>query len=151
LFNNAAEDSKMPELAATELRLLNADLEYSRRTLAKLRLEELPSAPCDRGSPLLFKKSELEYLASILNAEEQKALLLPMTIEITPEVDRVLLEGSLEIEGKILSRILKTPITIFEGKLLFYKSQLVELRKYLKTTIQYRFMSKGDKMPDSGF
>jgi uncharacterized protein (UPF0216 family) len=136
------EETRVQELMAGELRILNANLEYQRTSLAKLILEELPLVACNQGSPLLFKNRELKFLTSILDNEEQKMLFLPMIIEITPGEDAVALLGRIGVEGKILSHILKTLVTPIDGKLLFYKSQLVELRKHLKTSIQYRFTLK---------
>jgi uncharacterized protein len=142
LSQESPEETRVQELMAGELRLLNADLEYQRTSLAKLMLEELPLVACNKGSPWLFKKKELEFLASILDIEEQKMLFLPMIIEITPEENEVALLGRIGVEGKILSQVLKALVTPIDGKLLFYKSQLIELRKQLKTTIQYHFTLK---------
>jgi uncharacterized protein (UPF0216 family) len=138
LPDDLTENALFREMMAGELRLQDSDIQYRRKSLAGLMREELPLIDSNKGGPLLIKKRELEFLASLLNSEEQSRLCLPLIIEITPEEDEVRISGSRDVEGKILEKILKMPLRSVNGKLLFYRSQLVELRQHLKTALQYK-------------
>ena len=70
-----------------ELRVLNAYLPCEQKPLSDLLGEEYPNVVCNDGSPHLFKRKELEYLAGMLDTDEQKALLLPMLIEVNAGQD----------------------------------------------------------------
>jgi len=70
----------LQECVRGELRIVNAGLPKSQERLSNLLNQKHPHVVCHDGSTHLFKKSELEYLASMTDTDEQKALALPMLI-----------------------------------------------------------------------
>ena len=125
-----------------ELRLVNAGLPQSPKRLSDLLNEKYPYVICNDGSTHFFKKSELEYLASMIDAEEQKALPLPLLIEIgaNQAETAIICEG--KIEEKVISKALNMPVTCQERRIRIYKPQLALLRRKFKTTTVYVFSPK---------
>jgi uncharacterized protein (UPF0216 family) len=125
-----------------ELRVVNAGLPQSQKRLSDLLNEKYPYVICNDGSTHLFKKSELEYLASMIDAEEQKALPLPLLIEIgaNQAETAIICEG--KIEEKVISKALNMPVTCQERRIRIYKPQLALLRRKFKTTTVYVFSPK---------
>ena len=125
-----------------ELRVLNAHLPCAQRPLSVLLDEESPSITCNDGSAHLFKKKELEYLASMIDNGEQEILLLPILIEVSAGRDEMAIICHGEIEEKLISKILDMPVTLKQNRIIIYKPQLALIRKSLKTTTQYVFSTK---------
>jgi uncharacterized protein (UPF0216 family) len=125
-----------------ELRVVNAGLPQSQKRLSDLLNEKYPYVICNDGSTHFFKKSELEYLASMIDAEEQKALPLPLLIEIgaNQAETAIICEG--KIEEKVISKALNMPVTCQERRIRIYKPQLALLRRKFKTTTVYVFSPK---------
>ena len=122
-----------------ELRVVNAGLPQSQKRLADLLNEEHPHLLCTDGSTHLFKKSELAYLTSILDTEEQQALLLPMLIEIGANQAEAALICWGRVEEKVLSKTLSMPVACEERRIRIYRPQLALLRKRFKTATVYVF------------
>lgn len=93
-----------------ELRIVNAGLPRSQKTLALLLREEFPHVLCHDGSTQLIKRKELDYLASILDSGEQDALLLPMLIELGGDQSQATVLCAGEVERKVVSTILDMPL-----------------------------------------
>lgn len=129
-----------------ELRLLNAQLPCEQKPLSDLLGEEFPNVRCNDSTTHLFKRKELKYLASLINVGEQKLLLLPILIEVSPGQDEIAVICHGEIENKVISKILDMPFDSVKGKINIYKPQLGILRKILKTTTQYVFSTKIDQL-----
>jgi len=129
----------LQEYLSGELRVLNAYLPCEQKSLSNLLGEEYPNVVCNDGSTHLFKRKELEYLASLLDTGEQKALLLPMLIEVNPGQGEVAIVCQGKVEKKVISKILDMPITTKQERIMIYKPQLALIRKLLKTTTQYLF------------
>ena len=91
------------------------------------------------GSTHLFRRKELEYLASLIDSDEQQALLLPMLIELSSEQGEATIILGGEVEEKLISKILSMPLTRKQTRISIYRPQLALLRKKLKTTTQYIF------------
>ena len=129
-----------------ELRVVNTGLPQSQKRLSDLLNEKYPYVICNDGSTHFFKKSELEYLASMINAEEQKVLLLPMLIELganQAEATIPILSGCEgKVEEKIISKALNMPVTCEKRRIRIYKPQLALLRRKFKTTTVYVFSPK---------
>ncbi len=125
-----------------ELRVVNTGLPRNQKWLSDLLEERYPHVICNDGGTHFFKKSELEYLAGLLDTDEQKALPLPMLIEVGANQAEaaVICEG--KIEEKVTSKALNMPITCEERRIRIYKPQLALLRKKLKTTTVYVFSLK---------
>jgi uncharacterized protein len=125
-----------------ELSIVNAGLPKNQERLSNLLEAKYPHVPCRDGSSHLFRKVELEYLASILDADERKALALPMLIELGPNQaeSAIICEG--KVEEKIISKTLNMLVTCEERRIRIYKPQLALLRRKLKTTTVYAFSPK---------
>jgi len=132
----------LQECLRGELRVLNAHLPCEQKPLSDLLGEEYPNVVCNDGSTHLFKRKELEYLASMLDADEQEALLLPMLIEVNPGQGEMAIICRGEAEEKVISKILDMPITPKQERIMIYKPQLALIRKPLRTTTQYLFSPK---------
>ncbi len=132
----------LQEALRAELRLVNTGLPKSRRRLSNLLKERHPQVSCNDGSSHSFKRSELDYLASITDDAEHEALLLPILIEVETgeSTTSVLCEGA--VEEKVVSRVLGMPLTCEHGRIRVYKPQLGVLRGKLKTTTAYVFSAQ---------
>lgn len=135
-------DTVLRDCLAGELRLVNAGLPQSQKRLADLLNEEYPHVPCNDGSTHLFKRRELEYLAGMLDADEQGALPLPMLIELGPGQAEAAVICQAGIEQRVVSAALDMPVTCAQGRVRLYRPQLALLRKKLKTTTVYLFSSR---------
>ncbi|TET50095.1 MAG: DUF61 family protein [Dehalococcoidia bacterium] len=122
-----------------ELRLVNAGLPKSQKRLSDLLNEKYPHVVCNDGSTHCFKKSELEYLASMIDADEQQALPLPMLIERGGSQAEAAIICGAKVEEKVVSKALNMPVTSEEGRVRIYKPQLALLRRKLRTTTVYVF------------
>jgi uncharacterized protein (UPF0216 family) len=125
-----------------ELRVVNTGLPQSQKRLSNLLEEKYPHAICNDGSTHLFKKSELEYLASMLDTDEQKALPLPMLIELGANQAEAAIICEGKIEEKVISKALNMPVKCEERRIRIYKPQLALLRRKFKTTTVYVFSPK---------
>jgi len=132
----------LQECVRGELRVVNSGLPQSQKRLADLLSEKHPHVVCNDGSTHLFKKNELDYLASMLDTDEQRTLLLPMLIELGANQGEAAIISDAEVEEKIVSKVLNMPVTREEGRIRIYKPQLALLRKKFKTTTVYVFSPK---------
>jgi len=142
MSNELPYQRMLQECLRGELRVLNAHLPCEQKPLSDLLGEEYPSVVCNDGSTHLFKRKELEYLASLIDTDEQKALLLPMLIEVSSGRGEMAIICQGEVEEKVVSKILDMPVTPRQKRIMLYKPQLALLRKPLKTTTQYLFSPK---------
>ena len=132
----------LQECLRGELRVLNAHLPCEQKLLSVLLGEEYPGVVCNDGSTHLFKRKELEYLASLIDTDEQEELLLPMLVEVSSGQDEMAMICQGRVEEKVVSKILDMPVTPRQKRIVLYKPQLALLRKPLKTTTQYLFSAK---------
>jgi len=132
----------LQECVRGELRIVNAGLPKSQERLSNLLNEKYPHVVCHDGSTHFFKKSELEYLASMLDTDEQKALPLPMLIELGANQAEAAIICEGKVEEKIISKALSMPVTCEQRRIRIYKPQLALLRRKLKTTTVYVFSPK---------
>ena len=142
MLNELPYQKMLQQCLAGELRVLNAYLPCEQKSLSDLLGAEYPNVVCNDGSSHLFKRKELEYLASMLDSDEQEALLLPMLIEVNPGQGEMAIICQGGVEEKVISKILDTPVTPKQKRIMIYKPQLALLRKPLKTTTQYLFSAK---------
>ena len=125
-----------------ELRIVNTGLPQSQKRLSNLLDEKYPHVVCNDGSTHLFKKSELEYLASMIDTDEQKALPLPMLIELGANQAEAAIICEGKVEEKVISKALNMPVTCEGKRIRIYKPQLALLRRKFKTTTVYVFSPK---------
>jgi hypothetical protein len=142
MVNELPYERMLQESLRDELRLLNANLPLKQKSLADLLREEYPYVECHDGSTHLFKRKELGYLASLLEADEPEALLLPILIEVSSGEGEIAVICRGEVEEKVISKILDMPVAPKQSRVIIYKRQLSVLRQRLKTATQYVFTSK---------
>ena len=135
-------ESMLQECLKGELRVVNIGLPQSQKRLRDLLSEKYPHVVCNDGSTHLFKKSELEYLANMLDTDEQRTLLLPMLIELGADQAQAAIICEGKVEEKIISKALNMPVACEETRIRIYKPQLALLRRKLKTTTVYVFSAK---------
>jgi uncharacterized protein (UPF0216 family) len=140
--NQSPYDRVLQESVRGELRIVNAGLPRSQERLSNLMRMEYPHVLCQDGSTHSFKRSELEHLASMTDPDEQKALALPMLIELGHGQGEAAIICEGEVEEKIISKVLDMPVKCEERRIRIYKPQLALLRKKLKTTTVYLFSQK---------
>ena len=140
--NQSPYEKMLQNCLRGEFRIVNSGLPQSQKRLSSLLEEKYPHVVCNDGSTHFFKRSELEYLASMLDNDEQKTLPLPMLIELGANQAEaaVICEG--EIEVKIISKALNMPVTCQERRIRIYKPQLALLRRKFKSTTVYVFSPK---------
>ena len=132
-------DRILREYLTGELRVLNAHLPGKQKSLADLWDVEYPHVLCNDGSVHLFKRKELRYLASLIDSDERKALLLPILIEVNAGRGEMAVLCLGEVEKKVIQKVLDMPLDVREGRITIYRPQLALVRKRLKTTTQYIF------------
>ena len=132
-------DRILREYLTGELRVLNAHMPGKQKSLTDLWDEEYPHVLCKDGSVHLFKRKELGYLASLIDSDERKALLLPIFIEVTAGRGEMVVLCPGEVEKKVIQKVLDMPLDVREGRVTIYRPQLALVRKLLKTTTQYIF------------
>jgi uncharacterized protein (UPF0216 family) len=132
----------LQECVRGELRIVNAGLPKSQERLSSLLDEKYPHVACHDGSTHFFKRSELEYLATMTDTDEQKALPLPILIELGANQAEATIICEGKVEEKVISKALNMPVTCKEGRIRIYKPQLALLRRKFKTTTVYVFSPK---------
>jgi uncharacterized protein (UPF0216 family) len=138
----SAYERMLQECLRGELRVVNRGLPQRREQLAILLNQRYPHVVCNDGSMHSFKRSELEYLATMLDTAEQRTLLLPMLIELGVNQDEAAIICQAEVEQKIVSMALNMPVKCEDGRIRIYKPQLALLRKKFKTATVYVFSPK---------
>ena len=129
----------LQECLKSELKVVNAHLPCKQKPLSDLLVEEYPHVLCRDGSTHLFSRKELKYLASLLDMEEQKKLLLPILIGVsTGDSEMVVICHGMEDE-KVISKVLNMPVSRKQKGIAIYNPQLAVIRKLLRTTTQYIF------------
>ena len=135
-------EKMLQECLKGELRVVNAGLPQSQKQLSNLLSEKYPHVVCNDGSTHFFKKNDLEYIASMIDTDEQAVLPLPMLIEIgaNQAAAAIICEGN--VEEKVISKVLSMSVTCEQRRIRIYKPQLALLRRKLKTTTVYVFSPK---------
>lgn len=120
-------------LLRDELRVINSYIASKRKSLPALLAEEYPHVLTLDGGVHMFRKSELLYAKEELGEDSGK-LMLPIYIELLSNQASTTAVVRDDTAAKLIARILNveavTPLYI-------YPIQLVELRKRIRTLIQY--------------
>jgi len=146
--NQSPYQKMLQDCLRGELRVVNTGLPQSQKRQSKenklfyLLNEKYPHVVCNDGSTHFFKKSELEYLASMLDTDEQETLPLPMLIELGANQAEAAIICEGKVEEKVISKALNMPVTCEERRIRIYKPQLALLRRKFKTTTVYVFSPK---------
>jgi uncharacterized protein len=132
----------LQDCLAGELRMVNAGLPQRQKQLSDLLGEEYPHVLCNDNSTHLFKRNELEYLADMLDTDEQNILALPLLVEVGAHQAEVAVLCQTRIEERVVSRVLDMPVICEQGRIRLYRPQLALLRRKLRTTTVYIFSSR---------
>jgi uncharacterized protein (UPF0216 family) len=122
-----------------ELKVVNAHLPVEQKPLSDLLREEYPHVVCKDGTTHLFRRKELEYLAGLLDAEEQGALRLPLLIEVGAGSGEMAVLCPGEAAAKVIACVLDMTVEPRQSRVTIYKPQLAVIRRQLRTTTQYIF------------
>lgn len=123
-----------------EFRTVNAHMPRRRKSLSELLTDETPQVICGDGSTHSFRKAELAMLADMLDAEEQKELLLPILIEVSSEGQGFTVPSPKGVEAVVLGKLLDMKLLWSMNKAVIFRPHLFQLRKVLKTCTQYIFI-----------
>ena len=125
-----------------EVARVNLHLPAFRPTLSQLLEEEEPRVRLRDGSYHYFKRSELEYLAGLLEEGEAKRLKVPIVLEIST-VYRGYFRVRGVIEVKVIDKILGTyDILEDRSEELYPRYLLPKVRRALPTTTTYAFIAE---------
>ncbi|ASJ10252.1 hypothetical protein A3L12_02555 [Thermococcus sp. P6] len=130
------------EVIVREMARVNLHLPAVRPTLELLLKAEDPMVRLRDGSYHHFRRSELEYLLSLLDSGEEKKLRLPIVLEISS-----LHRGYFRVRGrtevKVIDRILDTYDLLEEkAEELYPRYLLPKVRRTLPTTTTYAFITE---------
>lgn len=127
------EDRLYEHLLRDELRIANSYIASKRKPLPTLLNEEYPHVLTMDGGVHMFRRSELLYAKAELGGESEK-LMLPIYVELLPSQTTTTAVVRDEVAAKLLARILSVECST---PLYLYPVQLMELRRRIKTLIQY--------------
>lgn len=128
------------DLLNKELARINSHLPVSRPTLNQLILEKEPRVKLRDGTYHYFKRSELEYLISLLDLDEADKLRLPIVLEIS-SVYRGYFRVRGKLEVKVMDKVLGTYDVLEEkSEALYPRYLLPRVRRILPTTTTYAFV-----------
>ena len=133
-------DRLMETYLSTELRLVNSGLPRVQVSLSQLLAEPQPQISCADGTQQMVKRSELRYLAGLLDPADYDSLLLPVLIEMAGQQSEATVLCRTETEVKLISAMLEMNMRCEQpGRLRIYKPQMALIRKKMQTTTQYVF------------
>lgn len=129
----SSEDRLLEYFLRNELLVVNSHIAVRRKTLKELLGEEYPYVLTRDGGIHMFRRSELMYAYELIGEDADK-LLLPIYVELVPEMSQTVAVVSDPVAVKLLSKILGT---VEEAPLYLYPVQLNVLRSKIGTLIQY--------------
>ncbi len=133
-YEKALEEILKEEL----LRLANKHLPYKKKSLKEALNEKYPHITTRDGSIHMFKRSELEFLKSLISEDKWDKLKLPITIELNPDYG----EGAAIVRGRVEVEVVSKILGIKpqrEDEIVIYRPQISVLRRHLRTTTQIAF------------
>jgi uncharacterized protein (UPF0216 family) len=127
------EDQLINYFLKGELRVINSSIPRRRKTLEELLKEEYPYVLTRDGGTHMFRRSELE-LAKELIQEKVSELLLPIYLELRPDLSETVAVVSDPVAIELISKLIKIEKT---RPLYLYPIQLSELRRRASTLFIY--------------
>lgn len=129
------EDLLMREIAG-----INLHLPAIRPVLSELLRSDEPRVRLRNGSYHHFRRSELEYLASLLEEDEADRLKVPIVLEIST-LHRGYFRVRGRVEVKVIEKVLGTYDPLDErDEGLYPRYLLPRIRRALPTTTTYAFV-----------
>jgi len=134
--------SKAEDLLRREISRVNMHLPSRRLTLSELLEMGEPRVFLRDGSEHYFKRSELEYLRSLLDETEIETLRLPIILEIS-----TLYRGYFRVRGRIAVKVMDIILGEYDvleerSEALYPRYMLPKIRKKLPTTTTYAFITE---------
>lgn len=131
---------KAEDTLSRELARINVHLPRARLTLKALLEADDPKVVLKDGSEHHFKRSELEFVASLLGDDELDKIRVPIILEISSTYRGYFrVRGRLEVE--VIDRILGIYDALEEKTEELYPRYLLpRIRRLLPTTTTYAFM-----------
>ncbi len=134
--------SKAEDLLRREISRVNMHLPSRRLTLSELLEMGEPRVFLRDGSEHYFKRSELEYLRSLLDETEIETLRLPIILEIS-----TLYRGYFRVRGRIAVKVMDIILGEYDvleerSEALYPRYVLPKIRKKLPTTTTYAFITE---------
>ncbi|WP_297476518.1 DUF61 family protein [Thermococcus sp.] len=125
-----------------EIARVNLHLPAIRPTLYQLLMEDEPKVRLRDGSESHFRRSELEYIAGLLEESEAKTLRIPIILEIST-VYRGYFRVRGRVEVKVIEKVLGTYDELEEkSEALYPRYLLPKVRRVLPTTTTYAFIAE---------
>jgi len=134
--------SKAEDLLRREISRVNLHLPSRRLTLSELLEMGEPRVFLRDGSEHYFRRSELEYLRSLLDEGEAAAMRLPIILEIS-----TLHRGYFRVRGRIAVKVVDKILGEYDileekAEALYPRYLLPKIRKRLPTTTTYAFITE---------
>jgi hypothetical protein len=125
-------------ILSKQVRAMNRHLAKNRVDLESLLEEEKPKVTLKDGSEHVFKKEELEKLASLLPKSMHRRLRLPIYMELSSGKYG---SGTARVSGKLECEVVRKVLDKGDDgdELFIYRPEVRKLRKELSTTTQYMF------------
>ncbi|WP_457751490.1 DUF61 family protein [Thermococcus sp.] len=133
---------KAEDLLRREISRVNMHLPSRRLTLSELLEMDEPRVSLRDGSEHYFRRSELEYLLSLLDETEIETLRLPIILEIS-----TLYRGYFGVRGRIAVKVIDIILGEYDvleerSEALYPRYLLPKIRKKLPTTTTYAFITE---------
>lgn len=141
-MQNEPYENMLTEYLKGEMRIINSHIPAQQKSLADLLKEDFPFVTAKDGSTYLIKKKELKYLASFLDEEERKQLMLPFLIEVVAGEEYTAVIVKNEVVHKVVEHVVGMPLRLEKGRIVLVRIQLGVLRQNLRTATQYIFSPK---------
>lgn len=138
-MQNEPYENMLTEYLKGEMRIINSHIPAQQKSLADLLKEDFPFVTAKDGSTYLIKKKELKYLASFLDEEERKQLMLPFLIEVVAGEEYTAVIVKNEVVHKVVEHVVGMPLRLEKGRIVLVRIQLGVLRQNLRTATQYIF------------
>ena len=131
-------DDYIERILAEEYRVINKHAPYRRRSLRELLSMEIPEIVLRDGTRHMVKKEELRFLASILEENDHRRLMIPIILEVNPKYGG----GAVVVRDPLAARVVAHILGLKEYTvpLVIYRPQLSVVREKLRTTTTVLFM-----------
>ena len=142
VVNVARNMPKAEDILNREIARVNLHLPATRPTLGQLLSSEEPKVRLRDGTYHHFKRSELEYLLSIIDPGEEERLRLPIVLEIS-----TLYRGYFRVRGKVEVKVIDKVLDMYDileekSEGLYPRYLLPKIRRRLPTTTTYAFITE---------
>ncbi|OKY78615.1 MAG: DUF61 family protein [Candidatus Methanohalarchaeum thermophilum] len=133
---------RQKKLLIKQLRDLNKHLPKGRKTLKELMEVDDPEFEGKDNSIQKVDEEELKKLEKIVPSEFYDRLKLPIYIEASRKFNR----GTYRVKGKLATKVVKSILDkewkVSDEEVFIYRPEVLKLRRELKTTTRYTFLTE---------